>query len=149
MPFVSAFAVAREVLSEDLSMNVEEVVRRARNMAAEQPDAELRHAISCVRGLLKSLTNGNVKPGPAATATRHNRGVRPEPTIQQPHTTTEGPALSAVFANIVRVKTIVSACGGIEIVREVADAVRACGSVDAFLQHLDLVAEISTAEKAE
>ena len=45
--------------------------------------------------------------------------------------------------------TVVSACGGIENARAVVEAVRACGSVDAFLQHLALVAEVRSDKKAE
>ena len=46
------------------------------------------------------------------------------------------------MANVALVNAVVGTCGGAEQARQVAEAVRACGGVDAFLQHLELVAGI-------
>jgi hypothetical protein len=43
-------------------------------------------------------------------------------------------------ANMASVHRVALACGGVEPARQVAEAVRACGGVDAFLQHRDLLA---------
>ncbi len=50
--------------------------------------------------------------------------------------------LASVLANVALVNAVVGAYGGAESARRVAEAVRACGGVDPFLQHLDLVAGI-------
>jgi hypothetical protein len=50
--------------------------------------------------------------------------------------------LSGVLANVALVNKAVGAAGGVEQARQVAEAVRSCGGVAAFLQHLDLVAGI-------
>jgi hypothetical protein len=53
-----------------------------------------------------------------------------------------------VFANVALVNKVVGTAGGVEQARQVAEAVRSCGGVDSFLQHLDLVAGIRTAGPA-
>ena len=50
--------------------------------------------------------------------------------------------VAGVLANVAMVNTAVGVSGGVEQARKVAETVRACGSVDAFLQHLDLVAQL-------
>jgi len=50
--------------------------------------------------------------------------------------------LTGVFSNVTQVNTVVTACGGVDQARQVAEAVRACGTLEAFLQHLDLVASL-------
>jgi hypothetical protein len=56
---------------------------------------------------------------------------------------------TAVFANLTRVNKVVGACGSVEAAREAAEAVRACGGVDAFLAHLELVAGIRGGDKVK
>ena len=53
-----------------------------------------------------------------------------------------------MFANVALVNEVVGTAGGVEQARQVAEAVRSCGGVDAILQHLDLVAGIRTAGPA-
>ena len=52
------------------------------------------------------------------------------------------PELTAVLANVALVNDVAAACGGVDQARKVAEAVRVCGSVEAFLQHLELVAKV-------
>jgi len=51
-----------------------------------------------------------------------------------------------MLTNVLLVNTIVGICGSIENVRQAAEAVQACGGVEAFLQHLELVAKIRESE---
>ncbi|HVK14889.1 MAG TPA: hypothetical protein VM597_39490 [Gemmataceae bacterium] len=53
---------------------------------------------------------------------------------------TPGADVAAVLANVSHVHRVALACGSIEAARQAAEAVRACGGVEGFLQHLDLVA---------
>ncbi|MBY0458369.1 MAG: hypothetical protein K2V38_13600, partial [Gemmataceae bacterium] len=50
--------------------------------------------------------------------------------------------LGSTLSNVSLVNAVFGVCGGADPARQVAEAVRACGGVDAFLQYLDLVAGI-------
>ena len=147
MSVISAFAVAKLVLLEDLSMDAEEALRRARTLGAEHPDSELRHAIRCTRGMLKAQADGRWESRPAPSAARSIR--KPPAKTPSSSPVVEQPSSSAMFPNLTRVDAVVSACGGVENVRDLAEAIRACGSVDAFLQHLDLVAGIRSPDNGQ
>jgi hypothetical protein len=54
-------------------------------------------------------------------------------------------AFTGVLANVALVDKVAGLSGGIGNARQVAEAVRACGGVDAFLKHLELVAGIKKA----
>jgi len=54
-----------------------------------------------------------------------------------------------VLANVALVNKIVGLCGGVENARQAADAVKACGGTEGFLQHLELVASIRSVESAK
>ncbi len=51
-------------------------------------------------------------------------------------------AVSEVLSNVALVNATITAAGGVEQAKQVAEAVRACGGPDAFFQYLDLVAGI-------
>jgi hypothetical protein len=72
----------------------------------------------------------------------------PKPATPAPSAAkSSSPDLTNVFANVAVVNKVVGTAGGVEPARQVAEAVRWCG-VEAFLQHLDLVAGIRTAGPA-
>jgi hypothetical protein len=52
------------------------------------------------------------------------------------------PGVGAVLANVALVDRVAGQSGGVQNARQVAEAVRACGGVNAFLQILDAVAGI-------
>ncbi|MBN9517062.1 hypothetical protein J0H58_00860 [bacterium] len=54
-------------------------------------------------------------------------------------------AVSEVLSNVALVNATITAAGGVEQVKQVAEAVRACGGPDQFAQYLDLVAGIRPA----
>ena len=101
----------------------------------------VRKVVHNVRSELKHKAG---KPTPAMTAARQT----PAPTKPAPKATASAaPAdLTKVFANVALVNKVVGIAGGVDQARKVAEAVRACGGVDAFLKHLDLVAGIRTSE---
>lgn len=59
--------------------------------------------------------------------------------------------LTDIFKNVNLVNKVVGIVGGADHARQVAAAVKACGSVEAFLQHVELVEGIRLTEtgKAE
>jgi hypothetical protein len=139
----SAFTVVREILTNDLSIDTDVVMTRARKRGLTIPDAQLRRAVVKTRSWMKAKAR-DATPATAPAAARHTAAPTSEPKAES----TQEPAdLAGVFANVTRVNAALGACGSVEVAREVAEAVRACGSVDAFLQHLELVAEVRTADK--
>jgi len=134
-------SVVREILTPNLFLNTDEVITRARKKGLRLPDSELRRAVIKTRSAMKAKAR-EAAPTTVPAAARHIVSPKVEPEAQPASETTSATDLPSVFANVVRVNGVLSACGSVEIAREVAEAVRACGSVDAFLQHLDLVAEV-------
>jgi len=139
---VSAFSVVREILTTNVEMPIDDVMAKARRKGVTDNDRDLRKAIHHTRSAMKAKAKATAKPMPVLAAARHVTSPKPEVEPQPTLPTAVSADLSAVFANVTQVNAVVSACGGIENARNVAEAVRACGSVDAFLQHLDLVAEV-------
>ena len=146
MAHVSAFGVVREILTTNVEMHIDDVMSKARRKGVTDNDRDLRKAIHHTRSAMKAKAKATAKPMPVLAAARHVTSPKPEVEPQPTLPTAASADLSAVFANVTQVNAVVSACGGIENARNVAEAVRACGSVDAFLQHLDLVAEVRSAK---
>jgi hypothetical protein len=80
-----------------------------------------------------ALRTAPPKAAPAAA----RETAPPVPAVCSPELT-----LTAVPANVALVNKVVEGAGGVDQTRQVAEAVRVCGGVDAFLQHLDLVAGV-------
>lgn len=128
-----ARAVVREILADGLDQPTPDVVRRARARGVTGSDRSLREAVYEVRAQLR-------KPQPKpATAAAHATKPKPEPAARSVAAAAD-PA--PVLANVALVNEVVTAAGGVEAARKVAEAVRACGGVDAFLLHLDTVAQV-------
>jgi hypothetical protein len=117
--------VVREILTTDPTISADEVIKRAKVRGLKAPDATIRTTVHNVRSELKKKA---VRTAPAAARTTAAPAAAPE--------------LTSVLANVALVNAVVEACGGPEPARKVAEAVRACGGVDAFLLHLKLVAGI-------
>jgi hypothetical protein len=139
-------AVRSILLSSDINISTDEVIKKARANGVTAPEKSLRDTIYNIKSELrkKAAKAGVPKPAPsAAHATK-----TPEPALAKtvtdpvPTTSSSAPDLSAVLANVALVNTVVGDCGGTEQARKVAEAVRACGGVEAFLQHLELVAKV-------
>ena len=149
MAHVSAFSVVREILTTNVEMPIDDVMAKARRKGVTDNDRDLRKAIHHTRSAMKAKAKATAKPMPVLAAARHVTSPKSEVELQPTLPTAASTDLSAAFANVTHVNAVVSACGGIENARQVAEAVRACGGVNEFLQHLDLVAGIRTADKAE
>lgn len=152
----SAYTVAREILTADVNMSTEAVLQKARARGVVAPADKVRGAISEVRSILRKKA-GIPAPTPAAKpAPKLAAKPAPKPVPAAAKTTTApapvaapaAPDLTGVFKNVALVNSIVGLVGNPENAKKVAEAVRACGSVDAFLQHVDLVAGIRPTEPA-
>lgn len=132
MALLTTHGVVREILITNLELPADEVIRRAKLRGLRTPDGKIREAVHNLRSELKRK---HAKPAPAAA----------RETAAPKTAAATGPAaadLAPVFANVVLVNKVVGVAGGVDNARQVAEAVRACGGVDAFIKHLDLVAGI-------
>jgi hypothetical protein len=149
-------SVVRAILSENINLSADEVVAKAKARGLKAPDKSIRNLTHNIKS---DMRRGRVKPLPVAApaATAAHQAPAPKPAATKPAPTPKAaPAapksptadLTGVFANVALVNKVVGVAGGVDQARQVAEAVRACGGVDAFLQHLDLVGGIRTAGPA-
>lgn len=148
----SAYTVAREILTANLDMPTDLVLQKLRQRGVVAPEAKLRHVVHETRSTLRKKA-GVAAPKPAAAKPKPPAGKptpKPAPAAAK-STVAPAPAaaatpaaldLNVVFQNVTLVNAVVGLVGGLDNARKVAEAVRACGSVDLFLQHVDLVAGI-------
>jgi hypothetical protein len=145
MPALAISPVVRSILSANINLSADEVIRKAKDKGLTAPEASIRTAVHNIRSELKKPKKSKPVAAPAAARqTKPTPAPKPAPVAAKSSTPTpsSSPELSTVLANVALVNKVVEACGGPEPARKVADAVRSCGSVEAFLQHLDLVAGI-------
>jgi len=138
----------RSILSANINLTADEVIRKALDKGVKASDKSMRDTVYNIKS---ELRRKGAKPAPAPAAARETKA--PKPTSITP-ATPANPAssasdLSAILANVALVNTVVGTCGGIDQARQVAEAVRSCGSVEAFLQHLEVVAQVRGAGSAE
>jgi len=140
MPKPSLSSIIRNVLTENPSNSTDELIIEVKRRGRKDSDERIRSNIYSVRKHLKKQVTAAL-----TTSTSSTTPVSTTPAVQlkeADHTM----ELSAVLANVVLVNRALGAVGGIENARQVAEAVRSCGSVELFLQHLETVAGIRTAE---
>src|SRR5262249_54150271 len=116
------------ILTAAPTLSNDEVLARIKARGATKSDASIREAI---RGTRSELRHKATKPVPAAART----SAKPKPAAGASDE-------AARLAGVALVNKTVRACGGFTKAREIAEAIRACGGVDAFLKRLELVAEI-------
>ncbi len=147
----SAYTIARELLTANLDMPTDLVLQKLRQRGVVAPEAKIRHIVHETRSTLRKKA-GVAAPKPTAakpTPPAAKPGPKPAPAAAKatvaPAAVPVPPAaldLNVVFQNVTLVNAVVRLVGGPDHARKVAEAVRACGSVDLFLQHVDLVAGI-------
>lgn len=137
MPASTTSSVVRALLRGDIDMSADDVIQKAKSRGVTAPPDSIRKIVHKLRGeVRKSL----VKPAPAAARQTASTAATPP----APAPASAPSKLTSVFATVSQVNAVVGAVGGVDQARQAAEAVRACGSVEAFLQHLDLVAGIKT-----
>ena len=145
--FVSA--IIREVLTKDPMLNTDEVVKRVKARGVASPLKSVKHVVHNLRKEFRK-PGMVVMPVPARKVSEKVVPAKTVP-VAQPvamsvPATASSPDLSEVFANVALVNRVLGRCGGADNARHVAEAVRSCGGIDSFLQHLDLVAGIRQAD---
>ncbi len=146
-------SVVRSILTEDLTLSADEVIRKARLYGVTAPEKSIRTTAHNIKSELKKRAE-KVESKSVANPPRKDKAPEPEPTLAAANAAdviatpvlTAAPSpvsdLSAVLANVALVNTVVSGCGGAETARQVAEAVRACGGVESFLMHLNLINQV-------
>lgn len=150
MPKESNSAIVRGILSADLNLTADRVIEQAKAKGVKGTPQTLRQLIYNVKSELKKKATPSTVASAARQIPRPQRRpaapiVNTSPAAVQAsfQKTTAAPAgLAGVFANVALVNKVVGLCGGPENARQVADAARTCGGLEAFVQHLDLVAGI-------
>jgi hypothetical protein len=147
MSALSIQGVVRSILSADISMAADEVIKKAKAKGLTASEASIRSSVHNVRSELRR--SGGKGPSPKATVPKvmspkavvPKATITPKPSVAM-SAAAPAPDLTGLLANITLVNQVVGAAGGVDPARQVAEAVRACGGVEAFLMHLDTVAGI-------
>src|SRR5579883_3519290 len=121
----------RSILSANINLTADEVIRKAL-------DKSMRDTVYNIKSELRKKAE---KATPAPAAAREIKAPKPASTTSAVPAPPAGD-LAAMLANVSLVNTVVGVCGGIDQARQVAEAVRSCGSVEAFLQHLEVIAQV-------
>ena len=138
----TASSVIRAALSTDISLTGDQLIEQVKAAGIKASPQTVKNLSYNIRGQLRKAMG---KPAPAKAAARKTAPPKPRSTESMAPVTTLTATmtdLTRVLANVALVNKVVGLVNGPENVRQVVDAVRACGGVEAFLQHLDLVAGI-------
>jgi hypothetical protein len=126
--------VVEAILKSSPTATAEEVAKKAKARGVTASPDWIKEVVYTVRGAARKGL-----PAKAVAPVTRVRPPRPRPAAVTP---AAAPDLPGVLANVALVHRVVGVAGGIEPARQVAEAVRACGGVAEFLQHLDLIAGI-------
>jgi len=151
MAELTTSGVVRDILTRDPEMQTDEIVRLAKRRGLTVPDEKIRHSVHNQRNTIRAQATGTAKVAPAAARETTPSKVAPisaAPISVTTAASTPTPELAGVLANVALVNTIVGLCGSVENTRQAAEAVEACGGLEAFLRHLELVASIRGAGPA-
>lgn len=144
-------AVVRTILEKHPNLEMEKIVEKAKARGVTSPDKSIRTTVYNEKSKLRNA--GLTAPAAARTTTTPSSSsstpAASTPSLKPAVSTVPAASgLAGVFANVAHVNKVVDLSGGLENARAVAEAVRACGNVDEFLQHLDLVAGIRSDKTA-
>lgn len=138
----SVSGIVRDLLTGDPEMPTDDVIRSAKAKGLKVTDEQIRKSVNNQRNPIRAKVAAG-KAVPAAA--RETAPPKAAPPVSAPAEATAGPDLAGVLGNVARVNEVVGLCG-VENARRAAEAVQACGGLEAFLQHLELVATIRGAE---
>lgn len=137
----SPYTLTRELLTADPSLSNDELFDRIKTQGVTRTDADIRTAIRHTRS---DILHNGPKPAPVAAriATEPKANSAPAAAASAPVPSDE----ATLFAAIGQVNKTAQLCGGVTKARAIAEAIRGCGGIEAFLRRLDLVAEILDSE---
>jgi hypothetical protein len=160
-------AVVRSILTLNINLTADEVIQKAQSRGVTAAPDSIRALVYNIRGEVKRAAARNGTPGKPTPAARAVPSVRPATKVMgtvprvasQPlklvvapkpksQPTSSPTDLAGILANVALVNRVIGLCGGAENARQAAEAVRACGEVDEFFLHLDLVAGITSGQAA-
>jgi hypothetical protein len=169
MATASMSSILRGILTANPAMPNDEIISKAKAAGVNKPDSVIRHNLYNLKTVLKNGTSKASRTSPKSkahqtSATKSITGKSPAPIAVQssaarrtsdPKSVIAAKAgnnsvaesakavdLSSIFSNVAKVNEVIAACGGVDRIRGVTEAIRACGSLEAFLQHVDLVADL-------
>jgi hypothetical protein len=165
---VTTSAVVRSILTQNINLTADEVIQKAQSRGVTAAPDSIRALVYNIRGEVKRAAAArNGTPGSAGPAAKAAPSVRPATKVMgtvprvasQPLKLVVAPKpksqpassptdLAGILANVALVNRVIGLCGGAENARQAAEAVRACGGVDEFFLHLDLVAGITSGQAA-
>jgi hypothetical protein len=138
VPQLTMSSVVREILTDDLTLSADEVIKMAKAKGLKATDESIRYTVHNVRSELKKKA---ARPAPAADreTTPPKSPTTPDPVVALVPEKAATPApvppspvpavptdLTAVLANVALVNAVVGTCG-VEPALKTAEAVRACG----------------------
>ncbi len=150
MAELSMSAVLRKILTPNIEVSADDAVRRAIARGITASEKSIRANVHTIKSVMRkeAAAAGAAKVAPSAA--RETTPPKAAPVASAlPATTASTPEFGGVLANVALVNKLVGLCGGVENARQAADAVKACGGTDEFLQHLELVASIHSAQSAK
>ena len=131
--------VVQAILKTSPTATADEIAKKAKAKGLNASADWIKDVVYRLRGAAKKA-----QPAKSVAPAAAVRPPRPRPAAVAAATAASVPDLTGVLANVALVHRVVAACGGVEPARQAAEAVRACGGVAEFLQHLDLVAGLQT-----
>lgn len=142
-PSPSPYTLTRELLTADPTLSNEAIFAKIKARGASKGDPVIRDAIRRTRS---DMAARGPKPAPAAARETAEPKAPPTEPAAEPNAPAAQSDEAALFAAIGQVNKTARLCGGVTKARALAEAIRACGGIDAFLRRLDLVAEILGSE---
>lgn len=133
---LSAYTLAREALTEEPLLSTDNLVIRLKARGVTKKDPKIREIIRKTRGEIRRKAAKAPKPIPAPAAA----------VVTVPPAPAAAVVATDPFAGVRLANRTAQACGGIAKAREIAEAIRTVGGIDAFLERLDLVADILGSE---
>ncbi|MBP3955685.1 hypothetical protein J8F10_10370 [Gemmata sp. G18] len=155
MPVPVMSSVVRAILSENLDLSADDVIRKAKVRGVTSPERVIRTTAHNIKSELKrrAAKASAPKPIPAAartTKTPDRAPCRPRSlwlfrgghSCSGPNLVVSEPRFGLGAGEHRTGEHGRWGMRGAEPARRVAEAVRACGSVEAFLLHLNLIAQV-------
>ena len=141
----STQTIVQAILKTTPDATAAEIAKKAKAKGVAASTEWIMEVVYRLRGAAKKAA----LPAKAVAPVAAVRPARPRPSPAAAVSPVAATAdLTGVLANVALVHRVVAACGGVEPARQAAEAVRACGGVAEFLQHLDLVAGLQAAPPA-
>lgn len=148
----TASSIIRAALTTDFQTPVSVLIEKVKAAGIKATPESLKNLSYNIRSQMKKKAGKLTTPVKSVARKTPKPQPRPATPVEMPVTApapvaTPAAALtdvSSVLANVALVNNVVGLVGGPAKVRQLVEAVRACGGVEVFLQHLELVVGIKS-----